>query len=121
MYTTIRCLNVQFLTIAAGLVRHARHPSRRATNSAANRPIIRSFIGTVLNTFKKVLDKPNLRAYAARVERVQFQRRPVMNMEIVTYLVYLTISIALTIWVAHTLHKNVGIFLVFVLRVTQRL
>jgi len=29
-----------------------------------------------------------------------------MNIEIVTYLIYLTISIALTIWVAHTLHKN---------------
>jgi hypothetical protein len=29
-----------------------------------------------------------------------------------TYLVYLAISIALTIWVAHTLHKNGRIFLV---------
>jgi hypothetical protein len=35
-----------------------------------------------------------------------------MNIEIATYLVYLTISIALTIWVAHTLHKNGRIFLV---------
>src|SRR2546426_4136531 len=61
---------------------------------------------------QKVLDKPNPRAYAARVERVQFQRRPVMNIEIATYLLYLTISIALTIWVAHTLHKNGRIFLV---------
>lgn len=31
---------------------------------------------------------------------------------VVTYLVYLAISIALTIWVAHTLHKNGRIFLV---------
>src|SRR4026209_2117771 len=35
-----------------------------------------------------------------------------MTIEIVTYLVYLAISIALTIWVAHTLHKNGRIFLV---------
>ena len=35
-----------------------------------------------------------------------------MNLEIATYLIYLTISIALTIWVAHTLHKNGRIFLV---------
>ena len=35
-----------------------------------------------------------------------------MNIEIATYLLYLTISIALTIWVAHTLHKNGRIFLV---------
>lgn len=35
-----------------------------------------------------------------------------MNIEITTYLVYLGISIALTVWVAHTLHKNGRIFLV---------
>jgi hypothetical protein len=35
-----------------------------------------------------------------------------MNIVISTYLVYLAISIALTIWVAHTLHKNGRIFLV---------
>jgi hypothetical protein len=35
-----------------------------------------------------------------------------MNVEIATYLVYLGISVALTIWVAHTLHKNGRIFLV---------
>src|SRR3979490_629110 len=35
-----------------------------------------------------------------------------MTIEIATYLIYLTISIALTIWVAHTLHKNGRIFLV---------
>ena len=35
-----------------------------------------------------------------------------MNIEIATYLIYLSISIALTIWVAHTLHKNGRIFLV---------
>ena len=28
-----------------------------------------------------------------------------MNIEIVTYLLYLGISITLTVWVAHTLHK----------------
>jgi hypothetical protein len=35
-----------------------------------------------------------------------------MNIEIVTYLLYLAITIGLTIWVAHTLHKNGRIFLV---------
>src|SRR5437867_12400024 len=35
-----------------------------------------------------------------------------MTLEITTYLLYLSISIALTIWVAHTLHKNGRIFLV---------
>lgn len=35
-----------------------------------------------------------------------------MTIEITTYLVYLSTSIALTIWVAHTLHKNGRIFLV---------
>src|ERR1051326_1565794 len=35
-----------------------------------------------------------------------------MNIVIVTYLLYLGISITLTIWVAHTLHKNGRIFLV---------
>ena len=35
-----------------------------------------------------------------------------MNLEIVTYILYLGISIAVTVWVAHTLHKNGRIFLV---------
>ena len=35
-----------------------------------------------------------------------------MTLDITTYLVYLSVSIALTIWVAHTLHKNGRIFLV---------
>jgi hypothetical protein len=35
-----------------------------------------------------------------------------MTIEIVTYLVYLAISIGLTVWVAKTLHKNGRIFLV---------
>ena len=35
-----------------------------------------------------------------------------MSVQIITYLVYLAISIALTVWVAHTLHKNGRVFLV---------
>ena len=35
-----------------------------------------------------------------------------MTIDIATYFVYLSVSIALTIWVAHTLHKNGRIFLV---------
>src|ERR671920_1871913 len=39
-------------------------------------------------------------------------RRLTMNIVVSTYLVYLAISIGLTVWVAHTLHKNGRIFLV---------
>jgi hypothetical protein len=35
-----------------------------------------------------------------------------MTIEITTYLIYLAISIGLTIWVARTLHKNGRVFLV---------
>jgi hypothetical protein len=35
-----------------------------------------------------------------------------MNAPVLTYIAYLTISIALTVWVARTLHKNGRIFLV---------
>src|SRR5688572_14894596 len=35
-----------------------------------------------------------------------------MTIDIATYLVYLSVSIALTIWVAHTLHQNGRVFLV---------
>jgi hypothetical protein len=35
-----------------------------------------------------------------------------MNIKVVTYLVYLAISIGLTVWVARTLHKNGRAFLV---------
>src|SRR5215218_2280821 len=35
-----------------------------------------------------------------------------MTIGISTYLIYLALSIALTVWVAHTLHKNGRIFLI---------
>jgi hypothetical protein len=35
-----------------------------------------------------------------------------MNVIVVSYVLYLAISIGLTVWVAHTLHKNGRIFLV---------
>jgi hypothetical protein len=35
-----------------------------------------------------------------------------MNILVTTYLVYIALSVALTVWVAHTLHKNGRIFLV---------
>ena len=44
-----------------------------------------------------------------------------MPVEIITYLVYLAISIALTIWVAHTLHKNGRVFLVDVFHGNEQL
>lgn len=39
-----------------------------------------------------------------------------MNIVIVTYLTYIIISVSLTVWVAHTLHKNGRIFLVDVFK-----
>ena len=35
-----------------------------------------------------------------------------MNTIVITYLTYLSVSIALTVWVAHTLHRNGRVFLV---------
>jgi len=35
-----------------------------------------------------------------------------MNAIVITYIAYILLSVALTIWVAHTLHKNGRIFLV---------
>lgn len=40
---------------------------------------------------------------------------------VVTYLVYVLISVALTVWVAHTLHKNGRIFLVDVFQGNEAL
>src|SRR5215217_6103138 len=44
-----------------------------------------------------------------------------MNILVITYLTYLAISIALTVWVAHTLHKNGRIFLVDVFHGSEAL
>src|SRR5882672_9709221 len=44
-----------------------------------------------------------------------------MTIGITTYLIYLTISIALTIWVARTLHKNGRLFLVDVFHGNEQL
>ncbi len=44
-----------------------------------------------------------------------------MNTIVVTYLVYLGISIALTVWVAQTLHSNGRVFLVDVFRGNEAL
>ena len=44
-----------------------------------------------------------------------------MTIVVTTYMVYLAISIALTIWVAHTLHKNGRIFLVDVVHGNEAL
>jgi len=47
---------------------------------------------------------------ASRVERVQ--KEPAAMFVLYTYLAYLLISVAVTIWVARTLHKNGRAFLV---------
>jgi hypothetical protein len=44
-----------------------------------------------------------------------------MTITVWTYLVYIAISVALTIWVAHTLHKNGRIFLVDVFQGNEAL
>lgn len=45
-------------------------------------------------------------------ERNKYKKNTHMNPIITTYVLYLAISVALTIWVARTLHKNGRIFLV---------
>lgn len=44
-----------------------------------------------------------------------------MNTIVATYLTYLAVSIGLTVWVAHTLHKNGRVFLVDVFRGNESL
>jgi hypothetical protein len=44
-----------------------------------------------------------------------------MTITVWTYLIYIAISVALTIWVAHTLHKNGRIFLVDVFQGNEAL
>src|SRR4029077_4478432 len=44
-----------------------------------------------------------------------------MTVEIITYMVYLAVSISLTIWVARTLHKNGRVFLVDVFHGNEQL
>ncbi|HEX5689818.1 MAG TPA: hypothetical protein VFX76_07445, partial [Roseiflexaceae bacterium] len=44
-----------------------------------------------------------------------------MDITVITYLLYLAISIVLTVWVARTLFKNGRIFLVDVFRGDERL
>jgi hypothetical protein len=66
-----------------------------------------------LNVFKKPLTAPCRRVYAAITEHVQKNKKEAaMTIEITTYLLYLAISIALTIWVGRTLFKNGRVFLV---------
>src|SRR3979411_1263024 len=66
---------------------------------------------------QKTLDTRGARSYP-EVERVQIERVALeeeamnVNYTVVTYLIYLAISIGLTIWVARTLHRNGRIFLV---------
>src|SRR3954452_23240596 len=45
-------------------------------------------------------------------EHVHFMQEDIMNPIVITYLLYLAISIALTVWVAQTLFKNGRVFLV---------
>src|SRR5215210_5601547 len=48
-------------------------------------------------------------------------RRTSMNAQVITYIVYLVVSIGLTIWVARTLFKNGRVFLVDVFRGSEAL
>jgi len=65
-----------------------------------------------MNTFKIVLDKYIIKRML-EIEHVQINPERRNTMYVITcYLSYLAISIALTIWVARTLHKNGRLFLV---------
>src|SRR5256714_5903412 len=58
--------------------------------------------------------------YFCKVRNDRYEKKGIMNPEplpnhapvILTYLAYLAISVALTVWVARTLHKNGRVFLV---------
>src|SRR5579863_1333883 len=71
----------------------------------------------MLNTFNFSLDGFPLRRYID-FEHVQLREREdnmtanANNIIVTTYLVYLLISVNLTIWVARTLHKRGAIFLI---------
>jgi|SRR6266545_645794 len=69
-----------------------------------------------LNEFKKLLDSHSRNGLSYNLNAFNSERcskkEAVMPVEIITYLVYLAISIALTVWVAQTLHKNGRVFLV---------
>jgi hypothetical protein len=64
--------------------------------------------------FKKLLVRPQGEGVFCKKLNVfkNLLEAKIMTIDIATYLVYLSISIALTIWVAHTLHKNGRVFLV---------
>jgi hypothetical protein len=61
------------------------------------------------------------RASAGRLSYSSTVEGDVMNTIVVTYLSYLAISIALTVWVAQTLHKNGRVFLVDVFQGNEAL
>src|SRR5438132_1471859 len=110
----IRRPDVQFLTIPAGAGQFDPHVTLGVEPRTAlpTSPLSATFQAPFLNMFKKCLTRSIQRAYSVKVERVQFLGRPIMTIEIATYLLYLAISVALTVWVARTLHKNGRIFLV---------
>src|SRR5579872_2607127 len=65
-----------------------------------------------MNSFKNFLDNPSRSGYLF-LEHVQSCAEEEGKMQIlISYFVYLVISITLTVWVARTLHKRGAIFLV---------
>jgi len=74
-------------------------------------------IYAILNAFNFSLDALDARIYSV-FEHVQYRQKGAENMQnansiiVTTYLVYIVISVSLTIWVARTLHKRGAIFLV---------
>jgi hypothetical protein len=65
-----------------------------------------------LNTFNFSIDSIGFKGYSSGELNVFKNKGGCMDTIVITYLVYLTISIALTVWVAQTLHKSGRIFLV---------
>jgi hypothetical protein len=71
----------------------------------------------LLNMFNFSLDEVETQGYSCFEHVQHFAREEnsmntANNLIVATYLLYLMISVALTIWVARTLHKRGGIFLV---------
>src|SRR5205807_6859403 len=87
----IRRPDVQFLTIPAGAGQFDMHATLGVEPRTAppTSPLSATLQAPFLNMFKKCLTVDLARCILARVERVQFLRRPIMTIEIATYLLYL--------------------------------
>src|SRR5262249_23199559 len=106
-------LSAPFIRVRRGLIPARSSPPPAKANNSRRKPLI----PFDMNVFKIFLDTGRERVYGC-FEHVQIPKGSLITMYskettiVVTYLIYLLISVALTVWVARTLHKRGAIFLV---------